>query len=66
MEKLDTLGTRMGMCSVLCGLGSLCGSPVAGAILDDTGSYLGVQLYSGVSIGATGVLLLFAGMSKKD
>ncbi|GAT28027.1 MFS monocarboxylate transporter [Aspergillus luchuensis] len=48
MEKLDTLGTRMG------------------AILDDTGSYLGVQLYSGVSIGATGVLLLFAGMSKKD
>lgn len=66
MEKLDTLGTRMGMCSVLCGLGSLCGSPVAGAILDNTGSYLGMQLNSGVSIGATGVLLLCAGMSKKD
>ncbi|RAK90099.1 MFS general substrate transporter [Aspergillus costaricaensis CBS 115574] len=64
--NLETLGTRMGMCSVLCGLGSLCGSPVAGAILDNTGSYLGVQLYSGLSIGATGVLLLFAGMSKKD
>ncbi|GFN17186.1 hypothetical protein AtubIFM55763_004376 [Aspergillus tubingensis] len=37
-----------------------------GAILDNTGSYLGVQLYSGLSIGATGVLLLFAKMSKKD
>ncbi|OJI83159.1 hypothetical protein ASPTUDRAFT_57117 [Aspergillus tubingensis CBS 134.48] len=64
--NLDTLGTRMGMCSVLCGLGSLCGSPVAGAILDNTGLYLGVQLYSGLSIGATGVLLLFARMSNKD
>ncbi|GKZ32519.1 hypothetical protein AbraIFM66950_001988 [Aspergillus brasiliensis] len=64
--NLDTLGTRLGMCSVLCGLGSLCGSPVAGAILDKTGSYLGVQLYSGLSIGATGVLLLFARMTKKD
>lgn len=64
--NLETLGTRLGMCSVLCGLGSLCGSPVAGAILDNTGSYLGVQLYSGLSIGATGVLLLFARMSKKD
>ncbi|GLB09922.1 hypothetical protein AtubIFM57258_005854 [Aspergillus tubingensis] len=37
-----------------------------GAILDNTGSYLGVQLYSGLSIGATGVLLLFARMSNKD
>ncbi|PYH75146.1 putative MFS monocarboxylate transporter [Aspergillus vadensis CBS 113365] len=62
--NLDTLGTRLGMCSVLCGLGSLCGSPVAGAILDNTGSYLGVQLYSGLSIVATGLLLLFARISK--
>ena len=62
--NLEALGTRMGMCSVLCGLGSLCGSPVAGAILDNTGSYLGVQLYSGLSIGAAGVLLLLARISK--
>ncbi|KAE8404101.1 major facilitator superfamily domain-containing protein [Aspergillus pseudonomiae] len=64
--NLETLGTRMGMCSVLCGLGSLCGSPVAGAILDHTGLYLGIQLYSGISIGATGVLLLFARLLRKN
>ncbi|KNG80379.1 MFS monocarboxylate transporter, partial [Aspergillus nomiae NRRL 13137] len=64
--NLETLGTRMGMYSVLCGLGSLCGSPVAGAILDHTGLYLGIQLYSGISIGATGVLLLFARLLKKN
>ncbi|KZF20961.1 monocarboxylate permease-like protein, mch4 [Xylona heveae TC161] len=59
-----SLGTRMGMCSVLCGLGSLCGSPVAGAILDKTGSYLGTQLYSGITICATGVLLFLARICK--
>ncbi|GFF27512.1 monocarboxylate permease homologue, mch4 [Aspergillus udagawae] len=63
--NLQTLGTRMGMCSLLCGFGSLCGAPVAGAILDGTRSYLGVQLYSGLTIGTTGVLLLCASLLKK-
>ncbi|GIJ84878.1 hypothetical protein Asppvi_003729 [Aspergillus pseudoviridinutans] len=63
--NLQTLGTRMGMCSLLCGFGSLCGAPVAGAILDDTRSYLGVQLYSGLTIGTTSVLLLCASLLKK-
>ncbi|KAL4782546.1 major facilitator superfamily domain-containing protein [Aspergillus varians] len=63
--NLDTLGTRMGMCSMLCGLGSLCGSPVAGAILDNTRSYLGVQLYSGLTIGATGFILYCANAVRK-
>ncbi|GFF96642.1 hypothetical protein CNMCM8927_008464 [Aspergillus lentulus] len=62
--NLQTLGTRMGMCSLLCGFGSLCGAPVAGAILDDTRSYLGVQLYSGLTVGTTGVLLFFASLLK--
>ncbi|KAG2027720.1 hypothetical protein GB937_000161 [Aspergillus fischeri] len=63
--NLQTLGTRMGMCSLLCGFGSLCGAPVAGAILDDTRSYLGVQLYSGLTIGTTGVLLFCASLLKE-
>ncbi|KAB8234462.1 MFS general substrate transporter [Aspergillus alliaceus] len=63
---LRTLGTRIGMCTVCSGLGSLCGSPVAGAILDRSGSYLGVQLYSGLTTGITGVLLLFASFFKKS
>jgi MFS family permease len=62
--NLQTLGTRMGMCSLLCGFGSLCGAPVAGAILDDTRWYLGVQLYSGLTISTTGVLLFFASLLK--
>ena len=57
-----TLGTRMGMCSVLCGLGSLCGAPVAGAILDRSASYLGVQVYAGLTTGATGVIIFCAYM----
>ncbi|KAH1449267.1 hypothetical protein KXX13_004684 [Aspergillus fumigatus] len=63
--NLQTLRTRMGMCSLLCGFGSLCRAPVAGAILDNTRSYLGVQLYSGLTIGTTGVLLFFANHLKR-
>ncbi|KAF7181202.1 hypothetical protein CNMCM7691_000331 [Aspergillus felis] len=63
--NLQKLGTRMGMCSLLCGFGSLCGAPVAGAILDNTRSYVGVQLYSGLTIGTTGVLLFCASLLKK-
>ena len=52
-----TLGTRMGMCSVICSLGSLCGTPISGAILNASGNYLGVQLFSGLTIFLTGMLL---------
>ena len=56
---LERLGTRMGMCSVICAVGSLCGTPVSGAILSAMGGkYWGVQLFSGVVIFLTGLLLL--------
>lgn len=61
------LGTRMGMCSTVCSLGSLCGAPVAGALLSDTGGYLALQLFSAVATLATGALLggqLLAGRNK--
>ena len=57
---LSRLGTRMGMCSVLCSLGSLCGTPISGAILDGTGGWVGVALFSGFTLLVTGVLFLFA------
>lgn len=41
------LGIRLGMCSVVCAFGSLCGTPVCGAILNTTNNWLGVQLFSG-------------------
>ena len=55
---LSRLGTRMGMCSVLCSVGSLCGTPISGAILDGTGAWLGVALFSGITLLITGVLFL--------
>ena len=61
---LRKLGTRMGMCSVICGFGSLCGAPVSGAILTATGRYLGVQLFCATTILFTALLLLLTRISK--
>lgn len=49
---LSRLGTRLGMVSIIKGVGSLIGPPISGAILDASGRYLGVQLFS-----ASGMLL---------
>ncbi|KAI0006260.1 putative MFS monocarboxylate transporter [Xylariaceae sp. FL0662B] len=55
---LSRLGTRLGMSAVLNGVGSLIGAPIAGAILNATGSYLGIQLFAGFIIMATAGILL--------
>lgn len=55
---LKRLGTRMGMCSLLCSLGSLCGTPISGAILDGAGGWVGVSLFSGITLLVTGLLFL--------
>jgi len=47
---LSRLGTRLGVVSILKGIGSLGGPPIAGAILDATNSYLGVQLFGGFAL----------------
>lgn len=49
-DDMGILGTRLGFLSILKGIGSLVGPPIAGAILDDTGRYLGVQLFTGFII----------------
>lgn len=54
------LGTRMGQCFFFSAFGLMCGTPVSGAILKSTGSWLGVQLFSGITIFITGVLLGWA------
>ncbi|KAI5862042.1 putative MFS monocarboxylate transporter [Durotheca rogersii] len=46
-RDLSRLGTRLGMSSVLNGVASLIGTPIAGAILSASGNYLGIQLFSG-------------------
>lgn len=59
-SDMRKIGTRMGQCFVFSAFGLLMGTPVSGAILKNTGSWLGVQLFSGITIFITGMLLLWA------
>ncbi|KAI1338998.1 major facilitator superfamily domain-containing protein [Xylariaceae sp. FL0016] len=62
---MGTLGTRLGALSVLKGVGSLAGTPIAGAILQGGGGYLGMQLFTGFSILLTVAFsLVLRGMMK--
>ena len=49
-KDMRDLGTRLGMFSGLSAFAVLIGAPVLGAILNDTGSYLGVQIFCGVCL----------------
>jgi MFS family permease len=62
---IRTLGTRMGQCFFFSAFGLLCGTPVSGAILKSSGGWLGVQLFSGVTIFATGCLLVAARVASR-
>lgn len=55
---LTRLGTRLGMVSIIKGVGSLIGPPISGAILDKSGKYMGVQLLSAFGMMLTAVLML--------
>ncbi|EKG15939.1 Major facilitator superfamily [Macrophomina phaseolina MS6] len=50
---LNMLGTRLGMVSVLKGIGSLIGPPISGALLGASEDYLGLQLFAGLSLMVT-------------
>ncbi|KAK9781364.1 putative Major facilitator superfamily domain-containing protein [Seiridium cardinale] len=49
-DDFGYLGTRLGALSIMKGIGSLAGPPIAGAILQSSGDYLGVQLFTGFAI----------------
>ena len=57
-DDLSTIGTRLGCVAVLKGVASLIGPPIAGAILDRSHSYLGVQLFTAVSMSLTTLFTL--------
>ncbi|CAN6670038.1 probable transporter Mch4p [Trichomonascus vanleenenianus] len=58
---MSKIGTRLGMAFFVIGFGVLIGSPVAGAInTRQHGEYLGVQIFSGVSIIVALMFLLLA------
>ncbi|KAL7936149.1 major facilitator superfamily domain-containing protein [Trichoderma chlorosporum] len=56
-KDLRQLGTRLGMCFALESIGLLIGTPIGGAILNNTGSYIGVQLFCGSCLAACAVIL---------
>ncbi|KAK1996679.1 MFS general substrate transporter [Colletotrichum falcatum] len=58
VPHLSLHGTWLGMLSTTNALGSLAGPPIAGVLLDKTGSYLGVQLLSGLGMTTMAVLVL--------
>lgn len=55
---LRKIGTRMGHSFFISSFGLLIGTPVSGAILESTGRYLGVQLFAGIVLVATGSMFL--------
>ncbi|KZL74323.1 hypothetical protein CT0861_00544 [Colletotrichum tofieldiae] len=58
VPDLSLHGTWLGMLSTTNAFGSLAGPPIAGAFLEATGSYLGVQLLSGLGMVTMTVLVL--------
>ncbi|RHZ52014.1 hypothetical protein CDV55_104042 [Aspergillus turcosus] len=49
-KDLRDLGTRLGMMFATTSIGLLIGTPIGGAIMSDTHSYLGVQLFTACSL----------------
>ncbi|KAI0430847.1 major facilitator superfamily domain-containing protein [Xylaria sp. FL1042] len=58
-EDLSYLGTRLGVLNIFKGVASVVGAPIGGAIIQRSGGYLGMQLFSAFSVLLTGV---FAGV----
>ena len=54
------VGTRMGQSFFIGSFGLLVGAPIAGAILGNSDNYLGLQVYSGLMILVTAILVLCA------
>ncbi|KAK2009317.1 MFS general substrate transporter [Colletotrichum eremochloae] len=64
VPHLSLHGTWLGMLSTTNAFGSLAGPPIAGVLLERTGSYLGVQLLAGLGMTAMAVLVLLLRMMR--
>lgn len=59
----NTMGTRIGMTTAICGMGLLIGSPAAGAILD-RGSWVPLQIWAASLVLVAGLFILWARIVK--
>ncbi|KAL3481215.1 major facilitator superfamily domain-containing protein [Aspergillus californicus] len=57
-KDMHELGTRMGMVFAITSVGLLIGTPIGGAILSNSHSYLGVQLFTGCALTASVTIFL--------
>jgi len=62
--NMGTVGTRIGMSFAFGGFGLLVGNPVAGAILRNQGSWVGLQAWSGASVAIAALCMLIARITK--
>ncbi|KAI0032784.1 major facilitator superfamily domain-containing protein [Vararia minispora EC-137] len=64
-EDLTRVGTRMGMAFTFMGVGLLVGNPIAGALINlETGNFLRAQIFCGVLVLASGLVLAAARVAK--
>lgn len=61
---LRDLGTRMSMCFSFTAFAQLVGTPLSGIILRRSGSYVGLQLFSGITVMCTACILIACRIAK--
>ena len=64
VPNMGVLGTWMGMCFFGMSFGLLFGNPVCGAILNDTESFVGLQVFAGSMLAVATVWILLCRISK--
>ncbi|KAL4904573.1 hypothetical protein BDW74DRAFT_154171 [Aspergillus multicolor] len=63
-KDMRELGTRLGMVFAITSFGLLIGTPIGGAILNDTNDYLGVQLFTGCAIAVAAAIFMGVRVSR--
>ncbi|RDW72525.1 MCT family MFS transporter [Aspergillus mulundensis] len=63
-KDMRELGTRLGMVFAITSFGLLIGTPIGGAILNDTNDYLGVQLFTGCAIAVAAAIFMGVRISR--
>lgn len=63
-SDLSSVGTRLGMSMAFAGIGLLIGNPVAGVILRQQHSWVGLQIWAGALITVSALFMLTARISK--